>query len=154
MTRRLVPAAVVSVLASLCVSCGGTAAGLSSVSGKVVCNGQPAAGAVLHFHRQAGEPAPPPGAANIIPTAIVGDDGHFTVESPPLGYGAAPGKYNIVVQWPEEQDPAQARAAAKPKVATIKGKKVVMTKHDKLDPKAPDRLHGRYADASKTALAR
>ncbi len=106
-TRRAFAAAAVAALGWLCVSCGGTAPGLSSVSGKVLCNGQPAAGATLYFHRRAGEPAPPAGAEKIIPSATVGEDGGFTVESQPLGSGAAPGKYNILVQWPEEHDPAQ-----------------------------------------------
>jgi hypothetical protein len=150
MTRRIFVTTAVAALGSLCVSCGGPAQGLSAVRGKVVCNGQPAAGAVLSFHLQPGEAAPP-GAAGIIPSAIVQDDGSFTVESHPLGYGAAPGKYNILVQWSEEKDPAQ-RAADKAKVTTIKGKQVVLTKHDKGEAIAPDRLHGRYANASKPLL--
>ncbi len=152
MTRRVFAATAVAALGSMCVSCGGPAAGLSAVSGKVVCNGQPAAGAVLSFHRKAGEPPPPQAAANKIPSAVVRDDGSFTVETPPLGYGAAPGKYSILVQWSEASDPAQSRSTGKPKVATIKGKRVVMTKHDKLEPLAPDRLKGRYSDANKPLL--
>ena len=152
MTRRVFGIAAVSALGSLCVSCGGTAPGLSSVSGKVICNGQPATGAVLNFHRQAGQPAPPPEASKIIPTAIVGEDGSFTVESQPLGYGAAPGKYNILVQWSEELDPAQVRSGDKAKVSSIKGKKVVLSRHDKLKSTAPDRLRGRYSDSTKPLL--
>ncbi len=71
---------------------------------------------------------------------------------PSLGYGAAPGKYAILVQWFQQSDPAQSRGTGKPQVATIKGKRVVMTKHDKLEPRAPDRLKGRYSDAQKPLL--
>jgi len=151
MTRRIFVTTAVTALAGLCVSCGGPVQGLSAVKGKVLCNGQPAVGAVLSFHLKSGEAPPPPGAAGIIPTAIVQDDGSFTVESHPLGYGAAPGKYNILVQWSEEKERAR-RVADKAKVSTIKGKQVVLTKHDKSEPLAPDRLHGRYADASKPLL--
>jgi hypothetical protein len=152
MTRRVFAATAVATFGSMCVSCGGPAAGLSAVSGKVVCNGQPAAGAVLSFHRQAGEPPPPQAAANLIPSAVVQNDGGFVVETHPLGYGAAPGKYAILVQWSQQSDPAQSRGTGKPQVATIKGKRVVMTKHDKLEPRAPDRLKGRYSDAKKPLL--
>jgi len=152
MTRREFAATALATLGSMCVSCGGPAAGLSAVSGKVVCTGQPAAGAVLSFHRKAGEPPPPQAAANLIPSAVVQDDGSFTVATHPLGYGAAPGKYAILVQWSEESDPAQSRSTGKPQVATIKGKRVVMTRHDKLEPLAPDRLKGRYSDANKPLL--
>jgi hypothetical protein len=152
MTRHFFAGTAVAALCFLCISCGGTAQGLSAVSGKVVCNGQPAKGAVLHFHRQPGEPSPPPGAATIIPSAIVRDDGSFTVESQPLGYGAAPGKYNILVQWSHEEDPAQIRGADKSKVSSKKGKNVATAKHDKLDSIAPDRLRGRYSNAAKPLL--
>jgi hypothetical protein len=133
----------------MCVSCGGTAEGLSSVRGKVVCNGQPAAGAMLFFHRQPGQPAPARSAANIIPSALVAEDGGFTVESHPLGSGAAPGKYSILVQWSEERDPVEVRAARRSKARSTKGRTVTFTKSHKLDSLAPDRLKGRYSDLSR-----
>ena len=51
--------AILAALAVWGVACNGTGEGLSSVTGKVMCNGQPAAGAVLVLHRQAGTEAPP-----------------------------------------------------------------------------------------------
>jgi hypothetical protein len=147
--RQVMWVAAAAALGWACVSCGGPGAGLSSVRGKVVCDGQPAAGAVLFFHRQPGGPNPPEAVAGIIPSAVVADDGSFNVESHPLGSGAAPGKYNVLVQWTEDQNPAEARAASTSKTTSIKGKTVTLTKHDKLKPIATDRLKGRYSDPSK-----
>jgi len=152
MIRSRVAAIMMPILALSLASCGDRGEGLAPVTGKVVVNGQPAAGAVLSFHRRAGEAPPPQAAKDLIPSAVVQDNGSFTVETYPLGYGAAPGKYAILVQWPEEKDPAQSQRGGKPKVATIQGKKVVMTKHDKHEPLAPDRLKGRYSDATKPLL--
>jgi hypothetical protein len=149
MIHRVLMATAVAALAWSCISCSGTAEGLSSVSGKVFCSGQPAAGAVLVFHRESGQDAAPANAASAIPSAVAGDDGSFTVESQPLGYGAAPGKYKVLIQWPEETNPAQARSGSKTKTASVAGKKVEVTRRNKLDPAAPDRLKGRYMDSSK-----
>ncbi len=80
------------------------------------------------------------------------DDGSFVVESASLGRGAAPGKYNVLVQWPEPDDTATAGAGGKTKTARVRGKQVVVAKHDKLDPLPTDRLKGRYSDASKPQL--
>ena len=114
--------------------------------GKVLCSGEPAAGAVLVFHRESGQDAPRANAASTIPSAIAGDDGSFTVESQPLGYGAAPGKYKVLIQWPEASDPAHPRSSTKTKTASVGGKKVDVTRRNKLDPSAarsPQRpLHG------------
>jgi hypothetical protein len=149
MIHRMLMTAAIAALAWSCVSCTGTAEGLSPVSGKVLCNGQPAAGAVLLFHRETGGDAPPANAANIIPSAVAGDDGSFSVESQPLGYGAAPGKYKVLIQWPEDSGPAQAQSGSKTKTASVGGKKVEVAKRNKLAPVAPDRLKGRYMDSNK-----
>jgi hypothetical protein len=133
-------------------SCGGTGEGLSSVTGKIVCDGQPAAGAILLFHRQPGEPAPPTAAAGVIPSATVNADGYFAVESGGLGRGAAPGKYDVLVQWPEQIDTAPDGSARKTTKANQKGVTVTVAKHDRLDPVPSDRLKGRYCDAAKPQL--
>jgi hypothetical protein len=148
MIHRAFMATAVAALAWCSVSCSGTAEGLSSVTGKVLCSGEPAAGAVLVFHRESGQDAPPANAASTIPSAIAGDDGSFTVESQPLGYGAAPGKYKVLIQWPEASDPAHPRSSTKTKTASVAGKKVDVTRRNKLDPAAPDRLKGRYMDST------
>jgi hypothetical protein len=152
MIYRVLVTAAIAALAGSCVSCTGTAEGLSSVSGKVLCNGQPAAGAVLLFHRETGGDAQAATTANIIPSAVAGDDGRFTVESQPLGYGAAPGKYKVLVQWPKDSDPSQPPAGSKTTTASVRGKNVSVSKRDKLAPVTVDRLKGRYMDASKPQL--
>ncbi len=149
MIDRVLKAMAVAVLAWSCVSCTGTAEGLSSVRGKILCNGQPAAGAVLLFHRESGGEAAPANVASVIPSAVASDDGNFTVESQPMGYGAAPGKYKVLVQWPEGPDATGARSSSKTNIASVAGKKVAVTKRNKLDPVAPDRLKGRYMDSTK-----
>jgi hypothetical protein len=138
------------MLALTLASCGGTGEGLAPVTGKVVCDGQPAAGAIVLFHRQPGEPAPPAAAAGVIPSATVNDDGLFAVESGGLGRGAAPGKYNVLIHWPEPDDPAAAGSGRKVQKTNVKG--VIVVKHGKLDPVPSDRLKGRYSDASKPQL--
>jgi hypothetical protein len=152
MLRSRIALIVVPVTALAISSCDGTTEGLAPVTGKVVCNGQPAAGAILFFHRQSGGPAPPTSVAGVIPSAIVREDGAFTVESASLGRGAAPGQYTVLVQWPEPGESAAAAAGSKTKNALVKGKAVVVAKHDKQDALPADRLKGRYADASKPRL--
>jgi hypothetical protein len=152
MVRSRIALIVVPIMALALASCSGTAEGLAPVTGKVVCDGQPAAGAILLFHRQSGEPAPPASAAGVIPSAIVRDDGSFTVESAALGSGAAPGKYNVLVQWPERGESAAAASGSKTTNALVKGKAIVVAKHDKQDSLPADRLEGRYADAGKPQL--
>ena len=152
MISRMLMTLTAVALAASNLSCNGTGEGLSAVSGKVLCNGQPAAGAVLTFHRQAGGDAPSSDAAAVIPTATAREDGGFTVESHPLGYGAAPGKYAVLILWPEEPASPENSAAHQSKTVTIKGKKVVMTKNDKHARDVVDRLKGRYMDKSKPVL--
>jgi hypothetical protein len=149
MIHRVFMTLAIFALAGSCVSCSGTAEGLSSVSGKIVCNGQPASGAVLVFHRESGAEGLPAEVASIVPSAIAGADGSFTLESQPVGYGAAPGKYKVLVQWPEGSDEDKLRSNTKTRTASVAGKKVNVTRRTKLDPIMPDRLKGRYMDSSK-----
>jgi hypothetical protein len=122
------------------------------VSGKVLCDGQPAAGAILYLHRQAGGEAPPANVTAIIPSAVVREDGTFTMESAPVGYGAAPGKYIILAQWPEDLDPSPAQTNQKTKTGSVQGKKVTVVKRNNVDLVPIDRLKGRYMDRSKALL--
>jgi hypothetical protein len=149
MIHRVLMATAITALAWSCVSCSGTAEGLSSVTGKILCNGQPAAGAVLVFHRESGGEGVPADVASVVPSVVATDDGSFTVESQPMGYGAAPGKYKVLVQWPEGSDATKPRLSSKTITASVAGKKVSVTKRNKLDPTTPDRLKGRYMNSSK-----
>jgi hypothetical protein len=152
MMRSRVAAILIAIPALVLASCTGTAEGLASVTGKVVCDGQPAAGAILLFHRQSGEPAPPRALADVIPSATVREDGYFSVESGTLRRGAVPGKYNVLIQWPEQHDPTAAASGRKAKQTNVRGVGVTVAKHDKLDPVPADRLKGRYSDLSKPQL--
>jgi hypothetical protein len=152
MMRLRVAAIVMPTLALTLASCGSAVEGLAPVTGKVVCDGQPASGAILLFHRQAGEPALPPTMAGVIPSATVGDDGSVAVESADLGRGAAPGKYNVLVQWPDRGDTTAAASGGKTTNANVGGKAVVVAKHERRDPLPSDRLKGRYSDAGKPQL--
>ena len=86
----------------------------------------------------------------MIPSATVQEDGSFRVESHPLGYGAAPGKYAVLVKWPE--DPTTESGSKPLKTTKIKGKTVVLTKNDKGIGEGVDRLKGRYMNATKPLL--
>ena len=106
------------------------------------------------FHRQAGDPEPqhdPWRGSSGRP--VVDDDGSFTVESAALGRGAAPGKYTVLIQWPETKVEA-AWPAAKTKTTSVRGKQVVVAKRDKLDPGPPTASKGRYVDAEQAPAPR
>jgi hypothetical protein len=151
MTRGLFSFFLLVGLALVLPSCSGTGEGLVSVSGKLVCDGQPAEGAILVFHRVSSEPAPAKAAAGGIPSATVGSDGTFSVESAALGRGAAPGKYNVLIEWPQQTDAAPV-AASKTKSSSVRGKTMVVAKHEKFDAMPADRLMGRYSNLSKPQL--
>ena len=153
MNRCLRAVLVITALACSSISCQGTVEGLSSVGGKVLCNGEPAAGAVLVFHRRDGASSLTSNTSQVIPTAVVQDDGTFAVESAPLGYGALPGTYVVLAQWPQDIGAAQPTSTGiKEATTSVRGKKVVIRKHTKLSSAAPDRLKGRYMDVSKPLL--
>jgi hypothetical protein len=141
---------VIPALALTLTSCGGTAEGLAPATGKVTCDGQPAVGAVLSFHRQSGGTPPPPAAANIIPSATVQDDGSFAAESFPLGNGIAPGTYKVLIQWGEDAEAGKAGDGTSSKTVSSRGKKVTVTRRSKFGNVREDRLKGRYADLEKT----
>lgn len=82
------------------------------VTGRVLANGKPAAGAVLQF-----VPANSTDPNAIRPRAVAGDDGAFVFQTYDPGDGIPPGEYLVSVKWagpkrkaaaapaPEEQDP-------------------------------------------------
>ena len=94
MTRRwlLILAAISSPLTQ--AGCGNPP-GLYPVSGTVLHNGEPAAGAVVYFHREGTSAT----ASPAIPFGIVQDDGRFNLTCDNQGNGCPPGKYAVLVEW-------------------------------------------------------
>jgi hypothetical protein len=127
------------VLAAAIGACGcGSPAGLVPVSGKVLYRGEPAAGAVVYFHRR----AEPGSAAGTIPYGIVEDDGTYALATEGLGDGARPGAYTVLVEWRDKGDgvtPVKSRGNVK------------LVKRSRLRS-GPDRLKGRYFDIAKPLL--
>jgi hypothetical protein len=97
--------------------------GAYPVFGKVLYKGEPAKGAVVYFHRKSvTDPL-----QEHTPQGVVQEDGTFTLASP-LGKGALPGEYVVLIEWKE--------GAGK-----IRGRSAALT--------APDRFRGRYMDLKK-----
>ena len=98
--RRLYPVCLL-VIALPLAGCGRGAAGRPQypVHGKVVSQGQPAAGAIVVLH-----PVNQPDASRFPPRGKTGKDGVFVVGSRLSNDGAAEGDYNVTLIWPEEQD--------------------------------------------------
>jgi hypothetical protein len=131
----------------------GTGGGLYPVYGKVTHKGEPAAGAYVVLVRDG--PAPPgatPATGDQSPSAIVKEDGSFTVNCGDRGGGAPPGKYKVIIDWRT----GLAADAVKAQEATEKkkmGRRARSYKPDKHSMLAPDRLQGRYASPEKSQLA-
>jgi hypothetical protein len=116
-----------SALALAAASCSSDDS-LHPVSGKVLVGGQPAAGALLVFHRE--------GATihNIPSTATVEPDGSFVVSTGDKK-GAPAGKYAVTVVWPEPKKLSQQE---------------IMMGANPND--GPDRLKGAYDSPKKTSV--
>jgi hypothetical protein len=111
--------------AAACVGCGNSS-GVYPVSGKVLYRGAPAVGATVTFVRK--------GVTDRLreqtPQGIVGEDGMFSLAGP-LGAGALPGDYAVLVEW---------KAGA----GKVKGRSPALN--------APDRLNRRYLDPARPLL--
>lgn len=119
---RKVVICMTAALLLACASCGNKDK-IYPVSGKVTYNGFPARGAVVSFHRQRGEFNDP----TIM--GIVKEDGSFELVCGPLGMGAPPGDYDVLIEW---------------KRIHSQGKRRIQT--------GSDLLHGRYADPKHPLL--
>jgi hypothetical protein len=108
-----------------CSGCGNSS-GIYPVSGKVLYHGVPAVGATVTFVRK--------GATERMqeqtPQGVVHDDGTFSLASP-VGAGAPPGEYAVLVEW-------------KVGAGKIKGRSPGLN--------APDRLKRRYLDPAHPLL--
>jgi hypothetical protein len=97
---------------------------LYPVSGKVTYRGAPARGAAVFFYRRGADPL-----NEHMTMGVVQDDGSFELVCGPLGKGAPPGEYDVVIQWKQVS-------------GQIKGG----PRH------GPDKLQGRYADPKHPRL--
>jgi hypothetical protein len=122
----------------------GHPAGLFPVSGKVLYKGEPAAGAVVYFHREGPSPAP----TSTIPFGIVEEDGGFYLSSDGEGDGCPPGKYTVLVEWKGKGE----TQVTQPKPARSKGKTKVVQVNSRSTRNNVDRLKGRYFDISKPLI--
>ena len=111
-----------AALSLLCSSCG--TSNLYPVDGKLTCDGVPAAGAVVFFRRQGGDPVNEPSIMG-----ITQDDGTFELVCGSLGKGAPPGEYDVLIEWREGS--GNNKGFAK---------------------RVPDKLRGRYADSRHPLL--
>jgi hypothetical protein len=131
----LAPLATALTLAS----CGrGDGPALYPVHGKVIYNGQPAAGATVVFQRE-DAPSSPANAPPLVPIGQADEHGNFSLAIDQVGEGAPAGKYKVLIHWM-----ALAEATAKPQAIPAKGRR--RTVRDKPDI-TPDRLEGRYMNA-------
>jgi hypothetical protein len=125
-------------------------AGLHPVSGRILYKGQPAAGATVYFHRNAG--AGPSG--DLIPSATVADDGRFWIVSGD-SYGAPAGTYDVRIEWLDQ--PTSKRGGAMVKTSAVEKKSTQKPAARSWKPgpsrvRPPDRLKGRYFDMEHPLL--
>jgi hypothetical protein len=113
----------VAAAALACASCG-ESSNLHPVSGTVVYQGKPAAGAAVFFYRRGGDSL---NEHTIM--GIVQEDGSFTLVCGADGKGAPAGEYDVLIQW--KHDLNQPKGLAR---------------------KGQDRLKGRYADRKRPRL--
>jgi hypothetical protein len=110
--------------------------------------GKPAKGATVHFRREGETPEQ---AANY-PIGVVDEEGKFDLEVAGVGWGAAPGRYKVLVRWP----PESKEVGAAPVAAKGKGKQTVSSSSAaelRRDPKSSsDRLKFRYFNPDKPLL--
>lgn len=111
-----------AALALTCASCAGNK--IYPVSGMVTYQGAPATGAAVFFYRTGGHSM---NEHTIM--AIVQEDGSFEVVCGPLGNGAPPGEYDVLIEWKHVSNQGKGRP-----------------QH------LPDRLKGRYADTTHPLL--
>jgi len=93
---RVLRRALLAVTCLISAGCGGSSAEIYPVRGEVYLNGQPAAGALVHFHPVDGELCSPA-------FATVNEDGSFELSTYGKNDGAEPGDYIVTLNWRDEQ---------------------------------------------------
>jgi hypothetical protein len=106
------------------------------VSGECYFEGQPATGALVILHPDGGQQTADQPA---YPHGTVDERGQFTLSTYDEGDGAPPGKYVVVVNWPEMN--LGEESGEEEVETTIEG-----------EPVSKDRLGGRYSDPRKSTL--
>lgn len=118
------------LLGALIVTIGCSSGGgptLHPVTGKILVDDQPAAGATVVFHPTSAT------AEALRPSGVAGADGTFTLNTYPHGNGAPEGEYVVLVTWFESLPPPKD--------------------DDDADPPAPkSKLPARYTDVTKSGL--
>jgi len=120
---RKVVFCLAAALALTAVSCGNKN-NLYPVSGKVMYQGAPAAGAAVFFYRQGVDPM-----NEHMTMGLVQEDGSFELVRGSLGKGAPPGEYDVAIEWKQVFGQSKGRP-----------------QH------GPDKLQGRYADPKHPLL--
>ena len=138
MIKQCLVAATAATLSLPLWGCGNPA-GYYPVSGKVLYKGEPASGAVVHFHRQGGS-----GAANQpIPCGVTDARGNFDLACDGVGYGCPPGNYAVLVEWRNMAGDGVVPVKIRGNLNLVKRSRV---------RSGPDRLKGRYFNLSKPLL--
>jgi hypothetical protein len=110
MFAKIGTALVIFTLLSVVTACKKSSVKLYPVKGKVLFKGQPAEGAQIVF-RPAAESAgggSQPGPAQPNPYGDVKADGTFALRTEPIGEGAPPGDYVVMISWYTRSDPEDA----------------------------------------------
>jgi hypothetical protein len=97
----------------------------------VLYRGEPAVGATVTFVRKGQQGTKQDRMQEHTPQGVVGEDGTFSLASP-LGAGAVPGEYAVLIEWKVGAGNGKSRS---PGVT------------------APDRLKGRYLDGARPLLS-
>jgi hypothetical protein len=140
---------IATCLTAVCsTSCSQQAEGTFPVSGKVLFEGKPAAGAVVTFITEGKTEA---GKERINPSAVAADDGSFQLSYGDKGLGAPVGKYVVLVVWRHE-DPTSLQSGTST-LGNLSLKKKIQLQEERRDRKlTPDRLKLRYSDINKHLL--
>ena len=147
--KTFVCVASASVALALGAAGCGRAPGLYPVEGKALYKGEPAGGAAVYFHRKGG---PPPVGG--VPTAVTGPDGSFRLAGE-AGDGAAPGAYDVLVEWrdPAAPKPVVTRASGKAGANGKRSTASLKTRVGRLNANRPaDRLDGRFFTIDRPRL--
>jgi hypothetical protein len=123
--RKYLAACLLVAWMFACFGCGNSS-GIYPVSGKLFYRGEPAVGATVTFVRKGVTDR----TKEQTPQGVVADDGTFSLASP-VGAGALPGEYAVLVEWKAGAD-------------KIKGRSPGLN--------APDRLKRRYLDPTRPLL--